>query len=81
MPMYYFDVRENGCFIPDRIGTELDDVAAAEREAAEAAAAIARDRLPGSKAQTVRVEVRDATGHILTATATLSVERAPRVSR
>ena len=35
----------------------------AELEAAEAAAAIARERLPGNVARSVRVKVRDEGGH------------------
>ena len=41
----FFDVREGTRFAPDDEGLEFPDLDAAEREAAEAAAAIDRDRL------------------------------------
>jgi hypothetical protein len=76
MPVYFFDIYEDGRFIPDMRGMELVRLDQVEREAAEAAAVIAQDRLPGSNAQTVRVKVRDESDrHVVTATATLSVER------
>ena len=46
MPLFHFDVREGVHFTPDEVGLECPDIAAAEREAAEAAASIGRDLLP-----------------------------------
>lgn len=59
MPRFYFDVRDEAMFIPDDEGQEFDSLEAAEREAAEAAAQIGRDRLPRGDARRVTVEVRE----------------------
>ena len=76
MPVFYFDVREGVHFVPDDRGLEFPDIAAAEREAAEAAASIGRDSLPKGRARSVTVEVRNQYGQrIITATVTLAVDR------
>jgi hypothetical protein len=59
MPRFYFDIREDPLFIPDDEGTEFPDLDAAEREAAEAAAQIGRDRLPYGDAHDITLEVRN----------------------
>ncbi len=46
MPLFFFDVREGNAFLTDDERLEHPDVDAAEREAAQSAAAIGRDRLP-----------------------------------
>ena len=76
MPRYYFDVREGPRLIPDLEGLEFDDLDAAEREAAEAAAAMGRDPLPKSGAREVTVEVRDEHGQrVRTVTVSMHVDR------
>jgi hypothetical protein len=76
MPRFYFDVREGARFDSDEDGMEFPDVDAAQREAAEAAAEIARDRLPKGLARTVTVEVRNEhSQRIVTAVVTLAVDR------
>ncbi|WP_425265693.1 DUF6894 family protein [Terrihabitans rhizophilus] len=76
MPKFYFDVRDGSRFIPDEEGSNLADLAAAEREAAVAAAEIGRERLPQGELRTIVVEVRNHHGQrVLTATAALTVER------
>jgi hypothetical protein len=76
MPRFYFDLREDGWFAPDGIGTDLPDVDAAEQEATEVAALIGRDRLPEGKNRTITVEVRNEHGQrILAATVALLVMR------
>ena len=76
MPVYFFDIYEGGTLIPDIRGMELERLDQVEREAAETAVAIARDRLSGNNAQTVKVKVRDgAHRHVMTATAALTIER------
>jgi hypothetical protein len=76
MPLFYFDVREGVRFTPDDDGLDFPDVDAAEREAADAAASIGRDRLPNGHARSVTVEVRNEHGQrIITATVTLAVDR------
>ena len=76
MPRYYFDVREGARFSPDDEGLDFDSLDAAEREAAEAAAAIGRDQLPKSGAREVTVEVRDEHGQrVRTVTVSMHVDR------
>ncbi len=76
MPRYYFDVREGVRFAEDDVGLQLPDLNAAEREAAEAAAAIGRDLLPKGTARSVAVEVRNEhRQRVLTATVTLALDR------
>jgi hypothetical protein len=76
MPLFYFDVRENGTFIQDDEGMELRDLEAAEVEAAEAAASIGRDRLPKGSVNSITVEVsNEDRRRVLTATVSLRVHR------
>ncbi|GEO18337.1 DUF6894 family protein [Microvirga aerophila] len=76
MPRFYFDVREGASFLSDDEGQEFDSLDAAEREAAEAAADIGRDRLPKGDAREVTVEVRNEhRQRVLTATVSLEIQR------
>ena len=59
MPRFYFDFRDEAMFVPDEEGQELDSLDAAEREAAQVAAEIGRDRLPRGDSRRVTVEVRN----------------------
>jgi hypothetical protein len=83
MPRFYFDVREGVRFTPDDEGIEFPNIDAAEREAAEAAAAIGRDLLPKGFARSVTVEVRNEhSQRVATATVTLALDRVdPEPSR
>ena len=78
MPTYYFDVREEGVVLADDVGQEMADLAAAEREATEAAAAIATGQVRrGTRAGRSSIDVRDEDGaHVLSVTASLSIVRA-----
>ena len=76
VPRFFFDIRDGSKFVADEEGMELPDLDAAEREAAEAAAEMGRDKLPGSKLRRIIVEVRDEEGQrLLTATVSLDVVR------
>ena len=76
MPTFYFDIRGDGSFFEDEEGSEHLDVDSAEREAAEVAAAIGRERLPEQRAGSVIVEVRNEHGsRVLTATVSIHVDR------
>jgi hypothetical protein len=79
MPMFHLDIREEGRFVPDEEGMELRDFDTAEREAAEIAAAIGRDKLPLGKTRAIIVEVRNEYGQpVLTVAVTLvSIRVAP----
>jgi hypothetical protein len=69
-------VREGTRFIPDNEGLEFDSFEAAEREAAEAAAEIGRDRLPKGDARAVTVELKNEHHQrVLTVTVTLEIHR------
>jgi hypothetical protein len=76
MPLFYFDVIDDGAFARDEEGTELPDLDAAEREAATTAAEIGRDRLPIAPNHIVIIEVRNEHGQrVLTVTVGLHVAR------
>jgi len=76
VPRFYFDLREGPRFIPDDEGLEFADLDAAEREAAEAAAEIGRDKLPKGGVRDVTVEVRNEHGQrVLTVTISMHIDR------
>jgi hypothetical protein len=76
LPRFYFDIREGARFSPDDEGLDYPDLDTAERMAAESAASIARDELPGSDARDVTVEVRNEhKQRIITVTVTMKTER------
>jgi hypothetical protein len=76
MARFYFDVRDGTRFAPDDEGTEFDSRDAAEREGAEAAAEIGRDRLPKGDTRAVTVEVRNEQGHrVLIVNVSMEVDR------
>ena len=79
MPRFYFDVREDGKFIPDEEGLELESVDVAEHKAAVSAADIGRSQLPHGKIREITVEVKDENGFgLITATVSLAVRRTIR---
>lgn len=78
MPMYFFDVQlSDGVITDDTIGTELDDHAAARKEAEQALVEMARD-VPFHQADTdteIKISVRDEAGSVVgVRTARLSSE-------
>lgn len=76
MPLFYFDTREGPKFTPDDEGLEFPDLDAAEREAAEAAAEMGRDRLPKGDARDITVEVRNERGQrVLTVRVSMEIDR------
>ena len=79
MPLFYFDVRDNGQLFPDEEGHELPDITSAETEASEAAAAIARDVLPTRRGGELIVQVKDEQRlPVLTVTVEMYVARMKR---
>jgi hypothetical protein len=69
-------VREGTSFTSDEEGLEFDNLDAAERMAAEAAAEIGRDRLPKGEAREITVELRNEhRQRLLTATVSLEIHR------
>lgn len=76
MPRFYFDIRVGTRFVPDEEGVEFPDLEAAEREAAETAAAIGRDHLPTGETQEVVIEVRNEHGQrVMTACVSMRIDR------
>jgi hypothetical protein len=67
MPLYYFDTRDDGTFIPDDLGLELPDLESVKVEAARSLAELARDVIPGVLQRELAVEVRDELGPVLEA--------------
>lgn len=59
MPRFYCDVREGDKFTPDELGLEFTSLDVAEHQAARAAAAIGRERLPQDDSREVTVEVKN----------------------
>ena len=81
MPLYFFDIRDNGDFIEDDKGVEFPDLEAVKIEAARSLAEIARDVLPGSVKRNLAVEVRDEHGPVLRAIMTFeAIMLRPEVS-
>ena len=77
MPVFFFDIWEDGAFAQDEEGSEHLDIDSAQREAAETAASIARDLLSRGAIRSVAVEVRNGHGErLLTATVSIRVDRA-----
>ena len=76
MPLFYFDCREGAKFIPDEEGLEFPDLDRAEREAAEAAAAIGRDVLPRGDSRDVTIEVcNEHRQRVLTVRVSMEIDR------
>jgi uncharacterized protein DUF6894 len=76
VPRFYFDVREGARFVPDDEGLEFQDLDAAEREAAETAAQIGRDKLPKGGNRNVTIEVRNEHGQrVLTVVVSMHIDR------
>lgn len=62
MPRYFFDVLLDDRFCADEEGTVLEDEEAAELEATQAMAEVARDSLPGAESKSLKMTVRDDAG-------------------
>ena len=58
MPRYHFDIRENDGIAWDEEGWDLPDLEAAEIEAAQSLADMARDLPPNAPRRSVAIEVR-----------------------
>ena len=67
MPRYYFDIRDGDALFPDGEGMELDDQRAAEIEAAQALAGLAKDLSPLDERHDMAIEVRSNEGLIFQA--------------
>jgi hypothetical protein len=76
VPWFYFDVREGARFVPDEVGLTFDSFEAAEREAAETAAEIGRDRLPTGDTREITVEMRNEhRQRVLTVKVSMEIDR------
>jgi hypothetical protein len=76
MPRFFFDTHEDDTLILDDEGIELADVIAAQEEALDAAASIAREKLPAGEVCSVTVELwTEDRRRVLAATVSMHVER------
>ena len=53
MPRFFFDIHDGETFTPDRVGLELDDLAAAKEEAKKTLPEIVKDELPDGTGATL----------------------------
>jgi hypothetical protein len=67
MPRYYFDIRDNEAIAVDEEGLELPDLRAAEIEAAQSLAHMAKDMAPGTERHHMAIEVRTDDGPVFQA--------------
>jgi hypothetical protein len=75
MPLYFFDITDNGYGFPDTEGTDLADLEAAREEALATLGEIARDRLPDGDRREFVIKIRDGDGALMRATLSLIVEK------
>jgi hypothetical protein len=75
MPLYFFDVTDNGRGFPDTEGTDLADLEKAREEALATLGEIARDKLPDGDRREFVIKIRDGDGSLMRATLSLVVER------
>lgn len=79
MSRYYFDMREANAIAPDEEGLELPSIEAAQVEAAQALADMARDTVPSlcsnSAGRQISIEVRDDDGPVLRAKLVIDIVR------
>lgn len=71
MPRYYFDLRDRSGTLEDNVGEELENKAAARKEAIRAATAIARDTLDSDGS--VSMDVRTDAGKLFTLVLAISI--------
>jgi len=65
MTRFYFDVRKGDKLLPDKEGLELSTIDAAQQEAVDAAAVMARDAIRRNPDGVMAIEVRDHVGTVL----------------
>jgi len=67
MTRYFFDIRDGDELVPDEEGVDMPDVEAAQEEAAQTLADLARQKIRGLSFHHLAVEVRDLDGPVLEA--------------
>ena len=67
MPHYFFDIQENGETAADEVGMELADLQAAEIEAAQSLADVAKNIPPGLDRHDIEIAVRTDEGPLFKA--------------
>ena len=65
MPLYFFDVFDNGVVVTDEFGIELDNVLEARHQAIAILPDMARNELPDGDQHEFKAVVRDQGGHAL----------------
>lgn len=71
MPRYYFDLHDRSGVLEDNVGEELENEAAARKEAIRAATAIARDTLEDESS--IFVDVRKGTDKLFTVVLAITI--------
>jgi hypothetical protein len=74
MPLFFFDLLENGQPVPDEDGTQVIDIEQARVEALRTLGNIAKNELTKSGQDDLQVSVRDENGQVVL-TVSLLVER------
>jgi hypothetical protein len=75
MPRYFFDIDDATTSMRDTEGSELDDLPAAQREAAETLVEMGRDVFRGLDHARLSATIRDEAGRVLLSVSlTLSIE-------
>ena len=74
MPLFFFDLVDNGHSVPDEDGTQVADIEQARVEALRTLGNIATNELTKSGHDDLQVSVRDENGQVVL-TASLLVER------
>jgi len=72
MPRYHLDIRDDSGTVPDEEGMIFDTLDDAVREAQKALHEMAADE-PGTGNSAVAIDIRDATGSLMTVMASTSV--------
>jgi hypothetical protein len=67
MPRYFFDIRDNDGTATDEVGMELSGLQAAEIEAAQSLADLAKNMAPGDERHDVEIAVRTDKGPLFKA--------------
>jgi hypothetical protein len=75
MPRFYFDIRDNQALAIDEEGLDLPDLRAAEVEAAQSLAHMARDMPAGTQHHHMAIEVRSDEGPLFQATFLFQITR------
>ena len=75
MPRYFFDIRDGDAIAVDEEGLDLPDLRAAEVEAAQSLAHMAKDMPAGAERHDMAIEVRTVNGPLFKAAFVFAITR------